>query len=322
MWRYQPKWLNIPRPDIQKRALICAVLAYVLVIFFVVNAFRPTKTTVKIAFYGNVKPAVVKWSAFGRGKRGCHRTGNVSRREHQGGLSRNSSSKMPGAVSTQKRGTNSQNDPMKIGDNDKKASQKDKKSPKQIPPHVEKKDKHTPAVIEKTLKKPSKKKKLEKKGSPSKKNEADEASLKKVEKTVLIPPKQELPEEPEKKENPSAEQPIVESAVRDDEILEIDIAASDEDGEGDEEGVSRDEYALMCAINRSWKVPRGISSRARAQLLVNISSQGKVEQVEVVKSSAVRAFDMAARAALYRASYPPIYWGKNIAVWFGQPEEG
>lgn len=308
MWHYQPKWLNIPRPDIQKRALICALLTYVLLLLFVISAFRPSKKTVTLAFYGNVKPAMVKWSTSGKVGHGSRRKGRIGRGKRHG---TSTQAKAPQIAPSSKI-----HKPLPEKIVSEKGSSKGKNKLKQKPlcaeKMAEKKDAKAPIVTEKKLKKPSKK---EQKAA----QELAKAEIKKIEKEIPVEQKQEAQKEPEI----LVKQPTSDAEVaQDDEILEIGITGSEEDVEEGEETISRDEYALMCAINRSWKLPRGISSRARAQLLVSISSQGKIEQVEIVKGSAVRAFDMAARAALYRASYPQVYWGKNIAVWFGQPEEG
>ncbi len=182
----------------------------------------------------------------------------------------------------------------------KKGSAKDEK-PAVVPAVV--KDTGKPTVIEKVVKKPVEK--------PVVKKEETIPEKGVVEKVV-----------PEKQEE------AVKEAASD--VVEIEVGSEDvpsdeasDDGDdfddGGEDGeISRDEYALMCAVGRAWRPPRGLKPGLSARLIVAISAQGRAERVDITSSSRVPAYDIAARASLYRAEYPPVFWGKNIAVVFGQ----
>lgn len=86
----------------------------------------------------------------------------------------------------------------------------------------------------------------------------------------------------------------------------------------DDSEASRDIVALMGAISRAWKPPRGLNKIPQARLIVSVLKDGTVENVEIESKSGVVAYDMAARAALWRTVYPAVFWGKRIAVLFGQ----
>ncbi len=80
----------------------------------------------------------------------------------------------------------------------------------------------------------------------------------------------------------------------------------------------RDVEAFVGAIRRVWRLPRGLSSSLHAQVLLVLSAGGSVESASIMQSSGVVAYDLAARAALHRAVYPAVFWGKRIMVEFGK----
>ncbi len=80
----------------------------------------------------------------------------------------------------------------------------------------------------------------------------------------------------------------------------------------------RDNAAFVSAIRRVWRLPRGLRSDLKAQVLLDLGPQGTVQSVAVVRSSGVVAYDLSARAALHRAEYPQVFWGKKICIEFGK----
>lgn len=83
-------------------------------------------------------------------------------------------------------------------------------------------------------------------------------------------------------------------------------------------GFDRDTIALVAAIRRVWRLPRGLKTDLRAHVLLKVGGKGSVEEVKIVRSSGVVAYDLAARAALHRAVYPQAFWGKSILIEFGK----
>jgi colicin import membrane protein len=203
------------------------------------------------------------------------------------------------------------------------AKKPDKKREEPVPPV--KKREERPMILDK--KASEKKAKREKPPipvpAPAKRAELPVAEQRPEPRAVPEPEALPAPEIPEKAEQTASVPPVAaEEPVE--EPLEIEVGngglAADgvaEDAD-DELGVSRDEYALMGAVERAWRPPRGLKPGLAARLTVTVSAQGRADQVAIVVSSRVPAYDIAARAALYRAEYPPVFWGKSIAVVFGQ----
>jgi TonB family protein len=53
------------------------------------------------------------------------------------------------------------------------------------------------------------------------------------------------------------------------------------------------------------------------ELQVTINSAGAVAHVKIAKSSKIMAFDLAARAAIYRTKFPKDVWDKQIMIELG-----
>lgn len=137
--------------------------------------------------------------------------------------------------------------------------------------------------------------------------------------------------EPENTPGEPEEQTSVSDESAPDQVAADDESADDDEGEGDddeddidefdaegsEEGLSRDGVALMRSIGRSWRPPRGLKADLSARLMVRLNGDGKVEDVIIDQKSGVLAYDMAARASLWRAEYPAVFWGKTVAIVFG-----
>ncbi|HBL98607.1 TPA: hypothetical protein DDZ86_03120 [Candidatus Dependentiae bacterium] len=121
-----------------------------------------------------------------------------------------------------------------------------------------------------------------------------------------------------RKEQPQQDsQETIETAVP--EVAE-EFGVNEEYGDegGADEGYSREGAALIRSIGRAWKPPRGLSPALSARLVVSLGAKGTVEKIVIEKKSGVLAFDMAAKASLWRTEYPQAFWGKNIAVFFGR----
>lgn len=146
----------------------------------------------------------------------------------------------------------------------------------------------------------------------------------KEKKPEVIPPKQEsvLPAVvPVAPMQPEKAQPVTEVFVGDGSGL--DTGSGEGYGFGDEDGngMSRDGVALVRALSRTWRPPRGLSTDLSARMRVALATDGRVLGVDVEKGSGVMAYDMAARGALWRAEYPQVFWGKAIVVAFGKSGE-
>ncbi len=75
---------------------------------------------------------------------------------------------------------------------------------------------------------------------------------------------------------------------------------------------------MMHEVTRAWHPPAGLGGDLTCHVKVAIASNGSVSHVKLEESSGVLAFDMAARAALWRISeYPRSLWGHEVVIVFG-----
>ncbi|HAU30486.1 MAG: hypothetical protein UV79_C0004G0029 [candidate division TM6 bacterium GW2011_GWF2_43_17] len=136
---------------------------------------------------------------------------------------------------------------------------------------------------------------------------------KKVEKSAysepeLLKPKQEVIPEVLETNSMSSDQPIVSSNDEQEVILEVGGGSVNE----------RDNMAFIAAIRHVWRLPRGLQTDLKAQVLLVLNAQGVVQDIAVIRSSGVLAYDLSARAALHRAVFPGVFWGKKICIEFGK----
>jgi len=70
------------------------------------------------------------------------------------------------------------------------------------------------------------------------------------------------------------------------------------------------------AVTRVWQPPRGIRVKKSAAVRVILDARGIVIQTEVIESSGVIAFDVAARRASKSATYPRSVWNSTTVIHF------
>jgi hypothetical protein len=73
---------------------------------------------------------------------------------------------------------------------------------------------------------------------------------------------------------------------------------------------------VYAAVMRVWQPPRGIRVVKPAVLHVSVDSHGIVVNSEIIESSGVVAFDVAARRASTGVSYPRAVWSSMIVIKF------
>lgn len=324
---------DVAHDERRKRALICAVLSYLLFLLIVILSFMPTRKTISVAVGFSGKPSAVKWGGHtaGRGKRGRRSRVKINRSVATPVITPSQKSvekpveKSIAPKKLRRRERIAERNRLRRAAKVKKIEQiaQNKKIARKVDssrPHVL--DKVVEKKPEKAVKKPAKKQKkivvkeLVKEPEPEKKPEQVFVAEPVVPAVLAVPVVPVVPvvqSEPESVQE--TEQDILEIGVSDHVDDNQDTSDTGSDGDGE---VSRDEYALMCAVGRSWRPPHGLKPGLSARLVVSLSAQGKVERVDIETSSRVPAYDIAARGALYRAEYPAVFWGKNIAVVFGQ----
>lgn len=307
-----------------KRALICAVLSYALFLLIVIMSFMPARKPIAITVGVHGRPSAVRWSGSGQAKGGRRESGGqgAGRRGHaKGRVSKNlAASKVAEPVVAPVVGQ-------------KPLSKRQKRRAERL---ARKKRLQEAKSAELERKKVSKKKEPVLKVAKEPVKESVKEPVKELAKKVVVP--DPVPEpvykpvqkpEPEPVVVPEKQVQQVQAVEPVADLVEIGVHADqDFENTGDEPvgdeatrgEVTRDEYALMCAVGRAWRPPHGLKQGLSARLVVSISAQGRVENVEIVSSSQVPAYDIAARGSLYRAEYPPVFWGKNIAIVFGQNE--
>lgn len=139
---------------------------------------------------------------------------------------------------------------------------------------------------------------------------------KKVEPLVETPVEKQGPSQVAKPVEEPSEVSVAAQTTVEDAILSLDAQGGALSfGKG---VVDRDIEAFVAAIRRVWRLPRGLRSDLKAHVLLELGTQGAVVKVSVVRSSGVVAYDLAARAALHRAQYPAVFWGKKIIIEFGK----
>lgn len=70
------------------------------------------------------------------------------------------------------------------------------------------------------------------------------------------------------------------------------------------------------AVFAHWKPPQGFNLRQACHIEVEISTDGTRNVAQVIQSSGILAYDMAARLAVMHASFPREKWGKKLVLVF------
>lgn len=71
-------------------------------------------------------------------------------------------------------------------------------------------------------------------------------------------------------------------------------------------------------VQQHFKPPVGMAADVSVELRVQIGYKGKVDKVDVMRSSGIVVYDSSARAALYKANLPQEVWNKTITIVLGQ----
>ena len=138
----------------------------------------------------------------------------------------------------------------------------------------------------------------------------EEPSEKEVQPEEKLVHKQE-PEEVPKKES----QPAAKKADQSKKVEQKKTAQSEPDL-AKQESVA-DRYAdLYKEISQKWSPPPGIPSETACELTMQIDRNGTVIDMQILKSSGVLVFDVAAQAAIDELNYPQWAWGKAISLTF------
>ena len=103
------------------------------------------------------------------------------------------------------------------------------------------------------------------------------------------------------------------------ETKSADVSESSEPLNLNSEDVSDHVYqAMVSEITKAWHPPAGLGGTLSCQVKVALTHNGSVSQVSLEQSSGVLAFDMAARAAMWRVkAYPRALWGREVVIVFG-----
>ncbi|MBT3455701.1 hypothetical protein HN446_01425 [bacterium] len=183
---------------------------------------------------------------------------------------------------------------------------------------------------EQQKKKEMQKKALEKKEQEKKKELAKKLEKQKKEQPKTLEPKKlekDVPKkaEPAKTKEQEKEVGVINEPVADhlvderDGPLQKSIQSGQEDvvymGRYDIEALHAQEL-LQEAIQSVWKMPVGMPSGTSCELKVTIDWRGSAHSIEMSKSSNIRMFDVAARTAASRTSYPKMFYGKTVSINF------
>lgn len=159
---------------------------------------------------------------------------------------------------------------------------------------------------------------------PIKKEAVDEKAS-----AIKSPPQKEasthqkpLPKEEKKPIRSIPSTPIKKQAQTQVKVVEAPNKIKDESLENAFAGISVAEMpatkyeALYEAIAATWRPPKGLADGSCAAQ-VSFDRYGHIKHVEVMKTSGMVVFDMAVRAALWRAQYPRWVANQTITVMFG-----
>ena len=73
---------------------------------------------------------------------------------------------------------------------------------------------------------------------------------------------------------------------------------------------------LQEEIEKVWLQPLGMSPNTSCDIRVLVDWQGKIRDIEILKPSGVRVYDLSARSAAQKTTYPKMFWGKRITITF------
>lgn len=65
-----------------------------------------------------------------------------------------------------------------------------------------------------------------------------------------------------------------------------------------------------------WAPPAGVPAESSCMIAVSIDRAGEIDDMDIVTSSGMFIFDLAARRALSEIAFPKFVWGKSITITF------
>ena len=154
---------------------------------------------------------------------------------------------------------------------------------------------------------PAPPKKLEKKNDVKKEEKKIEPLPEKS-----IEKKEELPviEKIEEKEVEVVEENSIESPQ--DVFVGQEVAGD----ESSYDATTKAHMALSRAVARTWRPPR-VQVKKQVRVIAEVDGAGSVLDAVLEQKSDVVVYDIAARAAVLRAEFPREFWGKKVAIVFG-----
>ncbi|MBY0109842.1 MAG: TonB C-terminal domain-containing protein [Candidatus Babeliaceae bacterium] len=78
----------------------------------------------------------------------------------------------------------------------------------------------------------------------------------------------------------------------------------------------RQMFEVVDAIRRWWQPPMGVHPEAQCMIMVTISPTGACQDVVVRQSSGIPAYDISAKSAILKSSFPKVVWGKQCILQF------
>ena len=198
-----------------------------------------------------------------------------------------------------------------------------KVEPKKTKPPVQKK-------IKAPQQKPKQKveeKKTVKGGDAARKKIAPPAPPKKLEKKSDVKKEEKKIEPlPDKSIEKKEELPVIEKIEEKEvEVVEEKVIEEPQDvfvGQeivGDEssyDATTKAHMALSRAVARTWRPPR-VQVKKQVRVIAEVDGAGSVLDAVLEQKSDVVVYDIAARAAVLRAEFPREFWGKKVAIVFG-----
>lgn len=306
----------------RKRAIWGALVLYFFIVVLIFICFIPQKHTVSLLIPRNGAPAPVmfySWgkrgvTGLGRARRfaGAHHLVKKRRKMHakkektQRQLKKDKVEKKPSIPQIQPKSSKKKHEKKDLKARSSSVAKKEDLKKTVLFEQLKQKAKEPPIAIKNSIPIKEKTEKI--------KTEQKVVQRAEKEKEVVESPCLQCPEKKIEQE------PVLEQDEEEIEEIEEEVGVFENGTAFDEEGISREGLAVMRSVGRVWHPPRGLSPLLSARLIVSLNNTGSIEKIVIEKKSGVLAFDMAARAALWRAEYPSVFWGKNIAVVFGKAD--
>ena len=78
------------------------------------------------------------------------------------------------------------------------------------------------------------------------------------------------------------------------------------------------QYDIEREVAKYWRPPADVSKKLLCTANVVVDQEGKVQKVTVIKSSGLSIYDISAKAAVAKMSFPKSVWGKEVNITFNQ----